>query len=369
MTKKKETRKARPVKVWHIYRFEQRFEMPDDFRKGRQGPLIYTKSFVGSGCDDESIAFMQQIEQLKASPIRAYLRSAFEDLKNIAANRSRKYRGYLLDGMSRPAMVTTIAQWIGLDVAMTKKVLKELESIGLLERVDLPDFEAGGDDKDENATGNGDFPEQGGTGRRPLKKKGKGKGKGKGTVKATGLSASGKEKKNKEKKSTKKSRGQGKGNSSGTDNENAATSPSSAPKPTKPMEADAGSITHPDGRTARHRPPVDILDERTKKRRTPAQAEFASVIFKILKVPYPSRSENGARELGNYAQAWGEAQAAGLGTSLLDELWEKSVRSAKKIGIARKRKTYQRSPEAVWRYEFNRRLRKLMSTAAEVKLA
>ncbi len=138
---------GRTVKVWYIYRFKERYELRDDVRFSRKSPLLFTKDFVGSGTDDESIGFAQQMNILKMRPNRLQLRGAFGELKEIAANRSHIYRGYLLDEKLEPASDKKLALLLGLKVDDAKELLSELEEIGLLERVDVPDFVSLGEDE------------------------------------------------------------------------------------------------------------------------------------------------------------------------------------------------------------------------------
>ena len=140
---KKKTAKpsTRKVKVWHICRFAELFELPEDARYCRKSPLVYTREFVGSGTDDVSIEYKQQINVIKAHPNRHVLRSVFDDLKEIAANKSRAYRGYLLGQGYKPADDRLISMWVGLDLAATKKALRQLAEIGLVERMELPAFD------------------------------------------------------------------------------------------------------------------------------------------------------------------------------------------------------------------------------------
>jgi hypothetical protein len=133
--------RAKIKKVWRIFRFEARFELPDDVRFCRSGPLVYIRDYVGSGQDDESINYKRQIGACKASPNRHTLISVFSELREIAANHSRCYRGYLLDERYEPAGINKIAIWVGLKPAEAEKIIKELEEIGLIEQVPMPVFD------------------------------------------------------------------------------------------------------------------------------------------------------------------------------------------------------------------------------------
>ena len=137
----KKAAKKRVLKIWHIFRFGERFELRDDWKSFRKGPLIYTKDFVGGGSDDESISFQLQMNILKSFDDYLMLKGAFGVLKELAANRSRCYRGYLLDEKLKPASEKRISQWLGIDVKATANVLKQLAEAGLIERIDVPEWD------------------------------------------------------------------------------------------------------------------------------------------------------------------------------------------------------------------------------------
>lgn len=140
MTTAKQTEKKQK-KAWHIFHFRERFELPDNVRFDRQRPLVYTRDFVGSGQDDESINFNQQMERLKSYPECLAIKGAFRELKTMAANRSITYRGYLLDEDFQPATTKRLAELLLISEKKADEYLKVLEDVRLIERVPLPDFE------------------------------------------------------------------------------------------------------------------------------------------------------------------------------------------------------------------------------------
>lgn len=132
----------KPRKVWRIYRFRERFDIAETSRYCRKSALIYTRDFVGTSGGDEAITYQQQIDLLKnCTEHHLMLRGAFHALKAVAANRSMTYRGYLLDHKNAPASNGLIAMWLGIDAAETKKIIKDLAAVGLIEQVDLPIFD------------------------------------------------------------------------------------------------------------------------------------------------------------------------------------------------------------------------------------
>ncbi len=128
--------------VWKIFRFEQRYELADDVRFARERPLVFVRDYVGSGTDDESIRTGQQMMALMQRPAALELRGAFTILREMAANRSRMYRGYLLDENLGPADTRKIALWLGVDVRKAGRILRELgpDGVGLLEKAAMPAF-------------------------------------------------------------------------------------------------------------------------------------------------------------------------------------------------------------------------------------
>ena len=173
--------------IWHIFRFQERFELSDDVRYCRRSPLLFTRDFVGSGQDDEAISYQQQMNVLKTRDNRLVLRGAFHELKEIAANRSRCYRGYLLDERFRPATERKISQWLNVDIKLARKILKDLADIGLIERVPVPQFDPTVNDPPEKKPKAKDEPAQPGrkpVGRKPKPSKNAGQTRGGGSKNA-----------------------------------------------------------------------------------------------------------------------------------------------------------------------------------------
>ena len=130
-------KKTRVRKVWYIARFKERYEYRDD--KHKQGSLEYTKSFVNANRDPESRHFIDQIEELKEKETWLRLEGIFNELMRRAADDTYQYRGYLLH-QHKPADAARIAVWLRCDVKICQRDLADLESVGLIEQVPLPDF-------------------------------------------------------------------------------------------------------------------------------------------------------------------------------------------------------------------------------------
>lgn len=77
MTAGKKKNSCRDKKAWHITDFRELFELNDDIRKGRPGPLTYTKSVVTvSGLSKEAeVRHFERMRVLKARQERHLLRS------------------------------------------------------------------------------------------------------------------------------------------------------------------------------------------------------------------------------------------------------------------------------------------------------
>lgn len=145
MTATKKKSKSKGVIVWHVSRFRERYELPDDVYYDRKSPLLYTKDFIGSGNDDESCAYWRQLIALRSKPNWLALRGAFSEIKNIAGNMSNTFRGFLLNSRFEPASEKVIGRWLGIDEEQAKLILSELEDVGLLEQVDFPKFDTDDD--------------------------------------------------------------------------------------------------------------------------------------------------------------------------------------------------------------------------------
>ena len=125
-------------KVWHITDFELIFKLSDDARKGKKGPLSYTKSFVslsGSSKPYETRHY-ERLKYLKAIKDRHLLRSVFEDLKSWSAEKMQDYQGYLVDHAGRPADYEYIAAQLDhIEKNDLKKAMRILAQIGLIEKI------------------------------------------------------------------------------------------------------------------------------------------------------------------------------------------------------------------------------------------
>ncbi len=390
------TKAKKPTKkVYHIFHFPERFEIKDKYGKFITHPLLFTRDFVGSGIDDESVHFVQQMMIARQSENYHILHSVFGELKTISANRSLKYRGYILEG-TKPVTKKIIAQLVKLPLEKCTEILNELEQIGLIEYVPLPDFDnippgkpAEKPDKKPKKTGG--RKKSGATGKRSRatatgRKKSGATGSGRDSFqeRETGNGNGNGKTKSKEKKNNIPEPGKTKGKAKSktkalhrqvTDKikemreQDKAPAPGNPTSPGNPTRSDAGegkqqagclgnphpSITASDAQTQRFIEAV-LNEGRSDYVYSPEAKQFGAVVFIALEVPYDPYSQEGRSELCCYAKGWDDALGMGLSSKTLTELWELSIVDAKGIAKKRGKVKWRKSAEATWRYTFNRRL-------------
>lgn len=298
------------AKVFHISRFRERYELPDDVRLNRKSPLVYTKDFVGGGSDDESCAHWRQLIALRSKRNWLALRGAFAELKNVAGNMSKEYRGYLLDSQFRPASVKEIGRWLGVGEKKAQSLINELSDVGLLERVICPQFN--GSPKSGRARRR---PEKSGRRRKSLKKKVKAKVKGKVKKKVNG------------KGNTKRAK------------ERQVKSPTPTTRPLKPqLSAKGGSVIQfPDPPKLKNTQLLGDIAKNMLHKYNPDSKRFALEIYQALQLPWDPLSEPGKRELGCFASAWQKVERS-------EELRARAITEAK--GVAKRKQNKKKG--AVW---------------------
>lgn len=127
--------------VWHVFRFRERFELADDQRFCRKGPIIYARDYV-TPADDESCAYLEQIATLRRERDGLELEGAWSRIRALASRRSRAYRGYLLNERFEPASTNELARTVlYVTPKRAEKILGTLEAIGLIERLPVPDWD------------------------------------------------------------------------------------------------------------------------------------------------------------------------------------------------------------------------------------
>ena len=126
---------------WHVFRFHERFELADDQRFCRKGPLVYSRDYV-SAADDESATYLQQLDALSRRQNGLELEGAWSRIRRAASSRSRAYRGWLLTASNCPMSATEIGRKVLFcDPRRATRILKTLAEIGLIEQARCPTFD------------------------------------------------------------------------------------------------------------------------------------------------------------------------------------------------------------------------------------
>jgi hypothetical protein len=130
-------------KVWRIYRYAERYELKDDDRRCRKSALQFTRDFVSVMAGNEAVGYHQQLSMLQNGDGEEYfvLFGLYRTLINEAGKRSRAYRGYLLDAANGPLSDAKLARMFKIHVKKMSKLLRRLEVVDLLERVDVPEWD------------------------------------------------------------------------------------------------------------------------------------------------------------------------------------------------------------------------------------
>jgi hypothetical protein len=364
MTKKA----AGKIKVWRIFHYKERYHFdtsghsnPERFQAG---PPKFVKQFIGRGSDVETINFYKQKCTLKAHKLYDTLNTIYDELLELAAYQDENHRGYIVDGMQQPADVKTIASLLNRNINTVKKAIEILHNVGLIEQV-------------SSAVYRQDIGRVSAKKRKPVKTRGSrtandkrkrdrknksAKAEAEGKVKISQKERI-KPKQSTKPKPNKKQRADGKGHQEA---QSSSTSP--MPKPIKPTESESDQGQE---QITSAPPGHSVNFDRTAELLQPQAAPFAVAIYQALKVPWALESTKGQREYQSIAEAWNRAQRASLGIPGLQRLWDKSTKSATRIGNSTKRKPWgsrywTKSPAAVWMSEFNKRLKAYQIDKVEV---
>ncbi len=390
--------RGRADRVWHVFRFRERFELADDQRFCRKGPLIYARDYV-TPADDESCAYLQQIESLRRRADGLELEGAWARIRAAASRRSRAYRGFLLNERLEPASSIEIGRTVlYVPPQRAEKILGALEAVGLIERVAVPDWDLSLND----------LPKKKGTAKR--QKAGPGDNlsrettrnpeRARETTSATErrrapLNAKRKEKERKEKAKPRPSASERKekANSrpsaserkaqensrpsaserkmqensrpsasataqthtqamSAETSEETTTSPASAP-PMTPTPSDDGRAS---GSLAARPESVHADDlghlshalSSVRRRCNQAALQAGRDIYRALGSPWPDDSPESAREVGAFAGCFERAVGSGIGPAVLVELWESLVKEARRLAKLYSKNGGYRSAARVW---------------------
>jgi len=384
-------------KAWHITDFQDLFELSEDIRKGRSGPLRYTKSIVTLSpfATDAESRHCERMRLLKSRPERHLLRSVLQDLTDWAATKPFALRGFLVTAAGKPATPEYLAAQLNLVIEDIKQALAILEQLGFLERIPMTDQpeskktkrkparksgKTGGakktkkttqktrrknEQKSQNAAKDTvdchkkRLPDSAGLKRpdparsgKPLKKdkaKVKDKYKGKVNQKATHGRMAVEEKENNNGYADHKVSAPGRGKADGEP----PSAPTAAPEPLEPHESDdpgetnvipftppRTSLTAASGRQRRYMGTHGRSYDRTDE-------VFGLRVYVALGFRGDSGSIAARREICSFASKWCEARAmlARLPPEVVDDLGMRLIAEAKKIA---KRGSRNRKRGAVW---------------------
>jgi hypothetical protein len=368
-------------KVWRIFRFAKRYELRDDERKLRQSGLLFTRDFVSEAAGDEAARYYLQLGMMDNGDGERYhlLLGIYRRLVNEAAKRSRAYRGYLIGADDQPLSDAAIGRLLKINTKRMAQLLNKLESVKLLEHVNMPkEFDKSLNDPPKEDDGKENKPpkkgrgkgkrgansgagrnraEQGGKGRRPLKKK-----TTTATVTAT-VTANDNGNLNGNENICRQKRSEDNSNALEGQRERevktTSTTPTTAP-PIMPKGSDArGSRVipfspAPSGSVGNHGPQRigDIVQGMAYRYDEDAK-QFGGDIYLALAIPFSPDSIQGRRELGCFASMWTKAKGALIGAEALEELRTRAIKEAGRIA---KRKGKCGKVSAVWCTVFNRLL-------------
>lgn len=346
--------KRRSAKVWHVYRFTERFELADDQRFCRKGPLIFSKDYV-SPADDESVAYLRQVDALTRHRNGLELEGAWVRVRRAASARSRAFRGYLLTAEDRPMSDAEIGRTILFcEPRRASRLLKSLADVGLIEHVICPTFDLSLNEPLR---------------RKPRKKAPSGPQKAKSQKKKSGRrdSVSRENSENLE-RARDPLRAKMKNEMASGREENANkpdTENTSVPgKPPRNTPERSVSPTASGPRRDSRGPDIVRLGmalPRALDSVTHAYAlhadDFAAEVFALLRCPFDRDSAMGRREIGNFRAALLEAIDGGLSPEQIEEVIGKSKVDAGRIGKARRRYYANNgNPEQYWRFLFGKHL-------------
>jgi hypothetical protein len=392
---------SRAAKVFHITDFQDLYELTDDVRKERSGPLRYVKSLVtlspfSPGAESRHF---ERMHALQSRAERHLLRSVLEDLKAWVAAKPFGLRGYLVTVEGKPASCEYLAEQLTLDIEDLKQALPILEQIGFLERVPMngqleqkparaqaktgaartpkntpkkstqrntrksktakkPTVEGRIEGLPERAGLSRNEPESSCPPSRVGKSKSKSKSKSKAKEKSNRPSASKvKDKDNPRPSASAEEQAQvqtASGAKQSQTTEETPTAPAAAP-PMTPTPSENGRASgsvpaRPD--SVHHADDPGHLSHalNSVRRRCNATAiQAGRDIYRALGSPWPDDSPESAREVGAFASCFERAMGSGIGPTVLVQLWEELTKEA-----ARLRKVYAkngngyRSAARVW---------------------
>jgi hypothetical protein len=386
--------KIEKLMIYRIYNYEERYgfsAVRTDRHKDRKDsfeerPPLFVKKYIGQGHDDDTINLCKQMKMLKSCENYDTLNTIYDELLACAAFQVKWCRGYLFDGLKRPADIKAISRMIERPLDQLISAIETLIEIGLIEHVYVADvwrtcgktaakkWQAlinngnGIISNVKRQTGNGKTPKKNKTAKSRNNKAAKRSRKGKPRTEAAKKSRS--RKAETESRNPKPSE-DGNRQSQGHQEEQSANT--TMPMPNMPTETElsqdeklsAAFGLHSDspGKSDTASEAALIRNEedfaRYARQLAPVELKFADEIYAALRCVNehgPADKWPGLREYVTFIEAMRRAVKAGLGVNALNALSEASIKEAKRLGKQRFTKTWTKSCEACWMSTFNKRL-------------
>jgi hypothetical protein len=326
--------------VWHVYRFDERYELPEDMRACRKSGLHFTRDYVGIAAGDEAVGYHNQFAIISNGDglESCLLFGLYRKIVNFAAAHSRAKRGYLIGPAGDPLTEPELGRMLNIKTRQLRPLLAKFSKVKLLEQVPLPKFDLAENDDPADLRNS---PEKSGKLQSSLKKgkrKVKGKVKGKGKGKAPNGKAAAPVAKEKKKGIV-----------------NQVTAPEtnrSQTKPPKPPVADAGADR---GRIIPIDPPCSDKAARGRPMGPTGRPGgsysrsdliFGQRVYEALGIGHCPGSVAEYREISSFASVWHRAVCdLGAAAEACDDLGMRLIVEARRIG---RRGDRNRNKGAVW---------------------
>lgn len=128
--------------VYHVFHWDQRYAVNSRDWPAERG-LLFVRQFVAP-VDTESSSYFGQLQDLRAlakdDPTYHLFKSLWEDLRALCATQGRIHQGYLIDEQQQPLNEAQIAVRLRTGEELTRRVLKALCTVTLVERIVMPSF-------------------------------------------------------------------------------------------------------------------------------------------------------------------------------------------------------------------------------------
>lgn len=402
-------KKPEPLKVFHICRYEQWFEMPAGSGYCNEGPLKFFRFFV-SGTDPSAKEFLERVDRLSCYGDEHHLLGIYTRLVAWASLQPRERRAYLwdVDDHEQPMSFEWLAWKLRMDVEAVVKDLAALTKCRLIEQVELqatkgqgnkPDTAAGTGGRtgrrkaDKTATpkkartacnGPPDPAERSGRPQDPAELQGtlnpklepepervtgepdgentrvpreREQDRYRGREGAQGAPRRGEPEPDAEGQGEPEVQGERQPEATGQPDAEGGHGTQIQDSSGPPVNDNPTRFYPPRAAARGHAPPAGQPPGPADTLTRPGR--FAISMFQLVECPYSPKSQDGLSELECFAKAWRKAESS-LPEELLSDLWESMEREARKIAKQRRnpRIRWRKSPEAKLRWLFDRKLEK-----------